>query len=135
MGQTLPRAFRTLHIMMKRTFLPSLIVVLALASPAVMSAQQVPAPKPPTADKQSQSKEDLTTTQKIRRAVIKDKSLSMLAHNCKIITQRGQVTLRGVVNSEAERTTIGDLAAAVAGADKVTNQLTIKVKKTRGERS
>ena len=117
---------------MKLTHISSWIIVLALAAPAVTSAQQVPAPKPPTADKQSQSKEDLAITQKIRRAVVKDKSLSLIAHNCKIITQHGLVTLRGLVKSETERTTIGDLAAAVAGADKVTNQLTVKTKKTRG---
>jgi len=106
------------------------LVVVALAAPAIASAQQVPPPKPPTADKQSQSKEDVAITQKIRRAVVKDKSLSMLAHNCKIITQQGHVTLRGSVNSDAEKTTIGDIAAGVAGAANVTNQLTLKVKKT-----
>ncbi len=110
--------------------LQALTLVIALASPVAMSAAaQTPSQKPLTADKQSQSKSDLKITQQIRRAVVKDKTLSMMAHNCKIITQHGLVTLRGVVNSETERTTIGDIAATVAGADKVTNQLTIKVKK------
>ena len=103
------------------------VLVIALASPAAMSAaQQAPPPKPPTADKQSQSKEDLAITRQICREVVKDKSLSLVAHNCKIITQRGQVTLRGEVKTDAERTTIGDIAARVAGADKVTNSLTVK---------
>jgi len=114
---------------MTRHNLYAWIVIAALALPAVAGAQQVPPQKPPTADKQSQSKDDVAITQKIRRAVVKDKSLSMLAHNCKIITQQGRVTLRGTVNSEAERTTIGDIAAGVAGAANVTNQLTVKVKK------
>ena len=103
---------------------------ISLASPAATYAfQQVPAPKPPTADKQSEAKSDLAITQKIRRAVVKDKSLSLIAHNCKIITQHGAVTLRGNVKTDVERTTIGDIAASVAGADKVTNQLTVKAKK------
>jgi osmotically-inducible protein OsmY len=111
--------------------LQALTVVFALAAPALISAQQVPPPKPPTADKQSQTKADIATTQKIRRAVLKDKSLSLIAHNCKIITQHGLVTLRGVVKSEKERTTIGDIAASVAGAGNVTNQLTVKAKTVR----
>ena len=120
----------TIHSL--RTSAAAFAAVIALASPAAASAfQQTPAPKPPTADKQSQSKADLAITQKIRRAVVKDKSLSLIAHNCKIITQHGAVTLRGEVKTDVERTTIGDIAASVAGADKVTNQLTIKTKKTK----
>lgn len=114
---------------MRLTSLHSLIVVVALASPAAMSAQATQTPKPPTADKQSQSKTDLAITQKIRRAVVKDKTLSVIAHNCKIITQHGAVTLRGEVKNDAEKATIGDIAATVAGAGNVTNQLTIQVKK------
>ena len=118
----------TIHSL--RTPAAALALVIALASPAATGAfPQTPAPKPPTADTQSQAKGDLVITQKIRRAVVKDKSLSLLAHNCKIITQHGAVTLRGQVKTELERTTIGDIAAGVAGADKVTNQLTIRVKK------
>lgn len=114
---------------MRLVSLPAIAIVIALASPAALAAQQVPPPKPPTADKQSQSKSDLAITQKIRREVVKDKTLSLMAHNCKIITQQGQVTLRGEVKSDAERTTIGDIAAKTAGADKVTNSLTVKAKK------
>jgi osmotically-inducible protein OsmY len=108
--------------------LHALALVLALASPAATHAQQTPAQKPPTADKQSQSKADLAITSQIRREVVKDKSLSVLAHNCKIITQQGFVTLRGEVKTDAERATIGDIAARIAGAGKVTNSLTVKSK-------
>ena len=104
-------------------------LVIALASPAAMSAaQQTPAQKPPTADKQSQTKSDLALARQIRREVVKDKSLSLIAHNCKIITQDGFVTLRGEVKTDAERSTIGDIAARIAGAGKVTNSLTVKAK-------
>ena len=110
--------------------LQALTLVIALASPVAMGAAAgAHAQKPPTADKQSQSKADLAMTRQIRRAVVKDKTLSITAHNCKIITQQGRVTLRGVVNSETERTTVGAIAAQFAGADKVTNLLTVKVKK------
>ena len=53
-----------------------------------------------TSGDQSESKADLTTTQKIRQAVMADKSLSMTAHNVKIITVDGVVTLRGPVKTQ-----------------------------------
>src|ERR1700759_945876 len=45
-----------------------------------------------TAEKQSNSKDDLALTQKIRQAVMKDGSLSMKAKNAKIIAQDGKIT-------------------------------------------
>jgi hypothetical protein len=39
----------------------------------------------------------------IRAAIHKDKSLSTYAHNVKIITQGGKVTLKGPIHSEAEK--------------------------------
>ena len=55
-----------------------------------------------------------------------DKSLSTYAHNVKIITQEGQVTLKGPVRSESEKQTIETKATEVAGANKVTNELNVK---------
>jgi hyperosmotically inducible protein len=52
-----------------------------------------------TADQQSNSKEDLEITRKIRRALVEDKSLSTSAHNVKIVTVDRVVTLRGPVVS------------------------------------
>jgi hyperosmotically inducible periplasmic protein len=78
-----------------------------------------------TSGDQSESKADLTTTQKIRQAVMADKSLSMTAHNVKIITADGVVTLRGPVKTEDERTKIAAKAAQLAGADKVENYLEV----------
>ena len=78
-----------------------------------------------TSGDQSESKADLTTTQKIRQAVMADKSLSMTAHNVKIITVDGVVTLRGPVKTEDERTKIAGTAEQVAGAGKVQNYLEI----------
>ncbi len=80
-----------------------------------------------TADQQSEATSDRMLTQKIRKAIIADKSLSMYGHNVKIITRDGAVTLKGPVHSDAEKQSIGDKAAeAAGGADKVTNQLTVK---------
>jgi hyperosmotically inducible periplasmic protein len=49
---------------------------------------------------------DRTLTQKIRKSVMADKSLSTYAHNVKIISQDGMVTLKGPVRSDDEKKTI-----------------------------
>lgn len=79
-----------------------------------------------TSGDQSNSPEDLKITQAIRRAVVKDKSLTMTAKNVKIITAGGQVTLRGPVNSAEEKMKIETLAKSAAGNAKVDNQLEVK---------
>jgi len=75
---------------------------------------------------QSGSKADLTLTQRVRKALMADKSLSTTAKNIKIITVHGLVTLRGPVKTPQEREKIVATAQDVAGADKVDNQLEIK---------
>jgi len=84
------------------------------------------APGAMTAGEQSNAKSDVALTRKIRRAVVKDHSLSMLAHNVKIVSADGNVTLRGPVNSEAEKVAIARKAKAIAGTRNVDNQLEIK---------
>ena len=79
-----------------------------------------------TAEKQSNSKDDLALTQKIRQEVVNDKSLSMNAKNIKIVVRGGKVMLRGPVENEQEKNAIGAKAAQIAGKDKVDNQLDVK---------
>lgn len=79
-----------------------------------------------TADNQTNAKGDRMTTAKVRRALIADKNLSMYAHNVKIITAGGQVTLKGPVKSDQEKQQVAADAASVVSADHVTNQLTVK---------
>lgn len=79
-----------------------------------------------TADQQSNAKSDVELTREIRSAVVKDRSLSMMAHNVKIVSANGSVTLGGPVNTEEEKTAIASNAQTIAGADKVDNQLEVK---------
>jgi osmotically-inducible protein OsmY len=79
----------------------------------------------PTADQQKMNPADRALTQKIRKAIHQDTSLSTYAHNIKIIAQDGKVTLRGPVRSEDEKTNIEAKAVAVAGQGNVTNQLEV----------
>lgn len=79
-----------------------------------------------TADQSSNAASDRQIAQKIRKAVIADKSLSTYGHNCKIVAANGAVTLRGPVHSEDEKKAIAAHAAEVVGPDRVTNELTVK---------
>ena len=78
-----------------------------------------------TADQQKETAADRDLTRKIRQSVIADKSLSTYAHNVKIVAQDGQVTLKGPVRSEAEKTAIVSKATEIAGVGKITNEITV----------
>jgi len=79
-----------------------------------------------TADSQPNTAADRATTAKVRKAIMEDKGLSTYAHNVKIITMNGQVTLKGPVKSEEEKQQVASDVTAVISADSFTNQLTVK---------
>ncbi len=79
-----------------------------------------------TADQQGMNPADRETTKQIRKAIVKDKSISSYGHNVKVITQNGMVTLKGPVRSEEEKKAIEAKAVQVAGPDKVTDDLEVK---------
>ena len=80
-----------------------------------------------TADQQKMNASDRDLTRKIRQSVIANKSLSTYAHNVKIISQDGVVTLKGPVSSDDEKKSILAMAlAAVGDANKVIDQISIK---------
>lgn len=81
-----------------------------------------------TADQQKENRSDRDITRDIRRSIMQDKSLSTYAHNVKVISENGMVTLKGPVRSEEEKTAIEAKAAEIAGKDRVTNQLEVKPK-------
>ena len=81
-----------------------------------------------TADRQKENPTDRQLAQQIRKALMKDKSLSTYAHNVKVIAQNGMVTLKGPVKSEDEKQAVETKAAQIAGADKVTSEIQIASK-------
>ena len=83
------------------------------------------APNAVTADQQKNNQADLETTRQIRQSLMADKKLSTYAHNVKIVTQQGQVTLKGPVRTQAEQKAVEAKAVAVAGAGHVKNETTI----------
>ena len=86
-----------------------------------------------TADQQKVNSSDQAISKNIRSSIMQDKTLSTYAHNVKIITQDGKVTLKGPVRSEDEKANIEAKAASVAGAANVDDQLTIAPPKTNSQ--
>ena len=82
-------------------------------------------PNEPTADQQKENTSDRQLTAQIRRAIVKDKSLSTPAHNVKVIAQSGNVTLKGAVKTDAEKQAIESKAAQIAGEGKVNSELQV----------
>ncbi|HEY4085340.1 MAG TPA: BON domain-containing protein [Bryobacteraceae bacterium] len=80
----------------------------------------------PTADQQKMNSSDQKLTASIRKSILDDKSLSTYAHNIKIISQDGTVTLKGPVRSEDERKSIVSKATAAAGNAKINDELSVK---------
>ena len=80
-----------------------------------------------TAGQQKENSTDQMMTKKIRQSIMADKSLSTYAHNIKIVSQNGAVTLKGPVKSADEKAAVVAKAVAVAGsADKVTDEISVK---------
>ena len=96
-----------------------------MLAPVLANAQSQETPAPAI---QKLSKADRDLTRKIRRAFVSDKNLSVEAHNVHITAQDGAVTLVGSVKSEDEKKALEDKATEIAGAGKVTNQLTVSQK-------
>lgn len=74
---------------------------------------------------QSNTQADIDITQAIRKALMKQE-LSLDAKNIKVITQGGEVTLRGPVSSKAEVKKIVKMAKKVPGIKALNNELEVK---------
>ena len=79
-----------------------------------------------TPEDQKETKGDIKITAAIRRAVTRIDSLSLDAHNAKIITRNGVVTLRGPVENPAEKSKLQSIAQKTRGVKQVDNQLETK---------
>jgi hyperosmotically inducible protein len=130
--------------LLRRTLQVSVFTCLLMGTWLIASAQdssQQPAPDntkvngqeqnkaQSTADQQKNNLSDQDITKQIRQSVMSDKSLSTYAHNVKIVSQNGMVTLKGPVRSDDEKRVIESKAADVVGQDKVTSELQVAPKK------
>jgi hyperosmotically inducible protein len=81
----------------------------------------------PTADQQKGNVSDRDMTKRIRQSIMADKSLSTYAHNVKVISQNGVVTLKGPVRSEDEKKAIESKAMEVVGSGgRINNEMSVK---------
>jgi len=74
---------------------------------------------------QNENKVDIGITASIRKSVV-DTKMSTNAQNVKIITQDGNVTLRGPVKTQEEKNRIEEIARSVAGVKAVDSQLEVE---------
>jgi len=81
-----------------------------------------------TADQQKENRSDRDITADIRKALMDNKDMSTYAHNVKVITRNGMVTLKGPVRSEDEKKAIEAKATEIAGNGKVKSMLAVKPK-------
>ena len=122
--------------MLFRSIVRSFTTIVMAGSMAFLCAQEPDNTKAnkgeqPTADQAKNNASDRDIMQGIRKAIVSDSSLSTYAHNIKVISKNGKVTLKGPVRSEAEKQTVESKAAEVAGAGNVTNELTVKPEKSK----
>jgi len=94
------------------------------------SADQKPLPSEAPENRQplphqAEKEADRSITQQIRQLVFKEDDMSQDAKNVRIVTVDGVVTLRGPVQTEAERTEIQSVAKSIEGVKRVDNQLEI----------
>ena len=71
---------------------------------------------------------DIQTTANLRKALMADSTLSTNAKNVKVVTAGGTLTLRGPVDSAAEKQNIDAKAHSVAGGNAVVDELEITTK-------
>lgn len=120
-----------------KSVMAAIVLLVLSGSSLAVRAQQPPPdntkvnkrdrqPAQKTADQQNNNKADLETTSEIRKAIIADKSLSTYAHNVKVITVDGRVTLKGPVKTAEEKTAIQKIATDIAGATHVVNQISVE---------
>jgi osmotically-inducible protein OsmY len=75
---------------------------------------------------QGGNESDRTITQHIRKTIVDNDNLSTNAHNVKIITRDGVVTLRGPVKNPDEKLTIASVASKAPGVKRVDNQIEVE---------
>jgi len=99
---------------------PQFALAIALLAVACSSARYESADEVP-----HRGAEDLAITSRIRQTLLEPNALSLSAKNVTIVTDRGQVTLYGLVESEAERREVANIAREFAGSARVRENLEI----------
>lgn len=75
---------------------------------------------------QPNNQADIDVAAAVRSAIVGDSTLSMAAHNIKLVAANGAVVLRGPVETKAEKAKISEIVQQVTGVTSVDNQLEVK---------
>lgn len=107
------------------TKLPTIGLACLLLSLPAGVALAGPFQQPDHAQATPQQQNDQQLAAKVRKALAADKTVAASAQSIEITSQNGMVTLRGSVKSQEEKKAIEDIATKIAGAGKVTDELTV----------
>ena len=107
---------------MRKLVLPSVLAI--GASGVMLFAQSTPPAQPPAA--QGDMSTDSVLTSKVREGLMDDSVVGAAAHNIRVSTRNGMVTLRGKVNSASEKEAAVAKAKQIAGDSNVTDEITVK---------
>lgn len=69
---------------------------------------------------------DIRLSERVRKALVADESLSDSAKDVKIVTSKGNVILKGMVESPAEKTKVEEIARQTARTGLVENDLEVR---------
>lgn len=114
-----------------KTLLTAAILVFAATgfanTPEYTDARDTTGQLGKSADQQVRgSDRDVELTRLARQRIVSEDALSTNAKNVKIITVGNVMTLRGPVNSQAEKNRVGELAKAAAPRISVVNELAVE---------
>lgn len=105
----------------------SLWASLALGySPTAYTPEAPPAAQAPPAQEQSNKKEDVELTRKIREDLMKQETLSLTAKNVKVVTKDGVTHLSGSVKTGEEKSLIESIAKRHAGEANVQSHIQVQ---------
>ena len=110
---------------MKKILLKS---ILAVGASSVMLLAQTTQPTPGTTQSGAAST-DSEMTSKVRQALMNDATVGTAAQHIRVTTKNGVVTLKGHVDSAAEKDEAVSKAKQIAGDANVKDELTLSSKK------
>ena len=106
-----------------KTLILKTILAVGVAG-ALVIAQTPPPPEQPAA--QGTMATDSGMTSKVRQALNDDTTVGTAAHNIRVSTHNGMVTLRGKVDSAGEKDAAVAKAREIAGDANVKDEITVK---------
>jgi hyperosmotically inducible protein len=100
----------------------------ALGASGALLLAQTPTPKSTDPQTAPTGANDTQMASKVRQALMDDQTTSTDAHNVRVSSHNGMVTLKGKVASDTEKDAMIAKAKQVAGDSNVKDEITVKSK-------